>query len=385
MGRDAGRAGLLLLCLTTGFAGGLLGWVVAERMGGRAGRPLVGVSPIRPYTEVRYSEPGRPTAEPIVAVVRRVSPAVVAIDTLAREEPGEGFFPFPRGGDVREGQGSGFVINGKERLCVTNNHVVENAVRIRVTFPDRRSFPATIVGRDPIGDIALLRLGSGERPGPLPEIAFGDSDTVDIGQAVLAIGNPLGFEHTVTQGVLSATGRRLEGSRRGIPLDDLLQTDAAINPGNSGGPLLDAAGRVIGMSTAIISDAQGIGFAVAANRIKKAVRDILEHGRVIRPWIGVSMVDLDPDLARRLSLPEPDRPGVAIRGLIQGQPAEKAGLRQWDVIRSAAGKPVESTDDLRKIIVDHEVGDTLELNGLRAGSEKAWRVRIGEMPLPEER
>jgi serine protease Do len=285
-------------------------------------------------------------------------------------------------GEERQGEGSGFIINGKERLAITNNHVVEGAQRIFVTLSDKRTLRATVVGTDPIGDIALIRIdGNGDLP---EEVKFADSDRLEIGQIVVAIGNPLGLENTVTQGVLSGSGRKLEGRVERIPLEDLIQTDAAINPGNSGGPLLDGYGRVIGMNTAIVSRAQGIGFAVAANTIKRATTDILKYGRVIRPWVGVSMQDLTPAAARNAGILRRDLDGVIIASVRNGDPADKAGLRRGDVITDAGGHRVTSVEELRRQIRVRRPGDKLPLKGLRSEQSQSWVVTLGEMPPVEQ-
>ncbi|MGV3722881.1 MAG: S1C family serine protease [Actinomycetota bacterium] len=251
---------------------------------------------------------------------------------------------------------------------------------MRVTLPDKRSFEAKVVGRDPVGDIALIRIEGG---GELPQIALGDSQALHIGQTVIAIGNPLGLENTVTQGVLCAEGRELPGDRiQNIPLEDLLQTDAAINPGNSGGPLLDAYGAAIGMNTAIISQAQGIGFAVAADTIRRSVADLLEHGRVIRPAIGVLLVELTPPIARELGIPRQE--GVAIFRVASGGPADRAGLKSGDVITEAAGQPVTGVDQLRQVLRQMKPGAKLTLRGVRGNSQKTWQVTVGELPAANE-
>jgi S1-C subfamily serine protease len=304
---------------------------------------------------------------------------VVNIDTEGRSRGG-GIFSFGEDG-VSEGQGSGFIINGREGLIVTNNHVVENADRIQVTLTDKRTLPAEVVGTDPIGDVALVRVSGG---GHLPEVKFADSDKLQIGQLTVAIGSPLGFENTVTMGVLSQIGRQIEGHVQGIPLDDLIQTDAAINPGNSGGPLLDAYGRVIGMNTAIMSKAQGIGFAVAANSIKRSISDILKYGHVVRPWVGVTMAELTSETRRSLGITRRERDGVAIASVRPGEPADQAGLRPGDVITQAQGQKVATGEALRKVIRKLRPGDSLTLQGFRGNSPRSWSVKIGEMPEADQ-
>jgi len=198
----------------------------------------------------------------------------------------------------RQGKGSGFIIDGQQGLVVTNNHVVQGADKIQVTLPDKRSFTGIVVGTDPYGDVALVRI----RADHLPQLEWGDSDKVLPGATAIAIGNPFGFANTVTVGVVSALGRELP-SPAGFPLDNLIQTDAAINPGNSGGPLCDIRGRVIGMNTAIIPYGQGIGFAVAVSSIKRSVEDIQAHGHAVRPWLRVQMTDISQEIARSSMCP----------------------------------------------------------------------------------
>jgi S1-C subfamily serine protease len=362
--------------LLVAVVGGIVGSAATRFLDG--GRVISPAGPVRPYTEV--VEVGRSAAlgEPIVQVVQDVGPSVVKIDTR-RSGRGFGGFPFFDGGE-REGEGSGFIINSDERLAITNNHVVENAQRIRVTLADKRTYGAELVGTDAIGDIALIRLDGKDR---LPQAArFADSDKLQIGQLVVAIGNPLGFEHTVTQGVLSATGRRLEGKIENIPMEDLIQTDAAINPGNSGGPLLDAYGRVIGMNTAIISRAQGIGFAVASNTIKRAAADILGHGRVVRPWIGVEMRDLDAESAVQAGVPASVE-GVVIANVRSGEPAARAGLQAGDVITRTNGRDIANVEELRREIRSLKPGARLKVEGFRRDRAQAWQIVLGEMPPVE--
>lgn len=371
-GRSRTGWGLLAGALVLGFVGGL----AADLVGFRE-RVVSADSP----AAVRQQAAAESTAvrsEGIVELVERVGPAVVSIDTLSRA-PREFSFPFSPSGDmVRRGLGSGFIFDSAKRLAVTNNHVIEGAQRIRVTLPDQHTYSGEVVGTDPIGDVALVRLEAGP---PLPQVELADSNTLHVGQTTIAIGSPLGLRNTVTEGVLSALGRQLpEGHVRGIPLDDLLQTDAAINPGNSGGPLLDAYGKVIGMNTAILSSAQGLGFAVAANTIRKSVSDLQEHGHVIRPWIGVSLVELNPETAQALGTRTPETKGVLIAGVQPEGPSQAAGLRRGDVVTEANGSPVTSPDDVRRAVKKLEPGATLTLGGRRNGETQTWKIRIAEMP-----
>jgi S1-C subfamily serine protease len=275
-----------------------------------------------------------------------------------------------------QGRGSGFITNGAEGLLVTNNHVVQNASSITVRLSDKRSFTARLVGSDPVADVAVLRIPGGN----LSEMKFADSDRVAIGSTVIAIGNPFGFENTVTTGVVSAVNRQLPAN---IPLENLIQTDAAINPGNSGGPLCDLAGSVIGMNTAIRPDAQGIGFAVAANTIKHSVEQILEHGRVIRPWLGIAYDPLTSALAEQLGVPSTN--GMVVVRTVSGGPAERAGVQQGDVITAVNDRTIKESDDLRNAIRDHKPGDRVTLTVQRGRESVKIPVQLGELPAQDVR
>lgn len=370
-GQSRGGRGLLVGALALGFVGG----VVADLLGLR--EHVVHAESPDNASQAAVQAPIDRSAG-IVKLVERVGPAVVSIDTLSRA-PEEFNFPlFPRGELIRRGQGSGFIYDGAKRLVVTNNHVIEGAQRIRVTLPDQRSFSGQVVGTDPIGDVALVRLDAGDR---LPQVELADSDKLRVGQTTIAIGSPLGLRNTVTEGVLSAIGRQLpEGHVSGIPLDDLLQTDAAINPGNSGGPLLDAHGQVIGMNTAILPAGQGLGFAVAANTIRKSVSDIQEHGHVIRPWIGVSLAELNPVTAEALGSQVAETRGVLVAGVQPEGPAREAGMRRGDLITEANGSPVATAEDLRQAVKKLSPGATLTLRGQRNGAAQSWTIKVTEMP-----
>jgi serine protease Do len=306
-----------------------------------------------------------PTA--ITAAVEAIGPSVVNIDTTALTQ--EFFGPFVR--EVpSQGQGSG-VIFSEDGLVLTNNHVIEGAQVISVTLTDKRQFEARVVGRDPLSDLAVLKISADQA---LPAARMGDSDAVRIGEWVVAVGNPLGFSNSVTVGVLSARERSLTSELR-----DLLQTDAAINPGNSGGALVNVRGEVIGITTAIIRGAQGIGFAIPSNTAVRIASELREKGRVVRPYLGVSMTDLDARIRRYLELPE-EVQGVVITGLARGGPAARAGLAPGDLVTAVDGRPVESARDLQERVRDARVGDTLVLSIYRQGKELRLPVTLGEMP-----
>jgi serine protease Do len=380
-------AGYLIVGLLGGIIGGLLvGWIMQ--------RDRVSTAPVMstvPYTEAPRTEPGESstaldTTNTVTQAVKRVGPAVVFIDTTSAPPPTndglpEGlrrFLGIPNEEPMpRQGTGSGSIIDGKRGLVLTNNHVVQGAGRIRVTLPDKRSFAGEVVGTDPLGDIAVVRINGSN----LPQVELGDSDGLQPGAAAIAIGNPFGLSSTVTVGVVSALDRTLRPPR-GHPLENLIQTDAAINPGNSGGPLVDIHGRVIGMNTAIIPYGQGIGFAVAVNAIKRSVEDIVAHGRAIRPWLGVGLENNNQAIAEQLNVPT--REGVIITMVSPGSPAAQASIREGDVITTFGGTPVANEEALRKAISKARVGDTVTLGGHRERQKVDFKVTIGERPPPEQ-
>lgn len=374
-----GRAGLTLLA---GLLGGILGsaGTLAVVKYSRAGLSVSGPA----YREVSY--PTAPAAgQPVVEAVERVGPAVVNINTLARAQasPMERYFGAD-GDRVLQGQGSGFIINAEKGYVVTNNHVVAEAQQIRVTLPDKREFDAEVVGRAPYADVAVLQLKSFER---LPEAKLGDSDQLRIGQTVIAIGNPFGFHNTVTTGVVSALGRRLDPNpgEPGVGMENLIQTDAAINPGNSGGPLVDDHGVVIGMDTAIYARGQGLGFAVPVNDIKHAVDDILKYGEGRRPWMGVSMGDLSSRAAKELGVPihGENAEGVLIVSVVPNGPADRAGLQRYDVITDLNGQPIRHKEDLIGTVLRTGIDQTLAAKGFRGDKPMTWSIKIGKMPPPD--
>jgi serine protease Do len=260
---------------------------------------------------------------------------------------------------------------------VTNSHVVEGASEILVTLSDRRVLFARALGSDPDDDVAVLRLC---QAGPLPEAHLGDSDRATIGETAIAIGNPLGFENSVTVGVVSALHRLLyagEGpARADVPLGNLIQTDAAINPGNSGGPLVDLQGRVMGMNTAYMARAPGLGFAVPANVIRRSVGEILRHGHAHRSWIGVVAGDLRAEIGRLLGAPTSE--GALLLQVVAGGPAARAGVSRSDVITAVDGRPVRGMDDLRDVILARPEGVRVRVSGYRGARSVTWTLEIGE-------
>jgi S1-C subfamily serine protease len=267
------------------------------------------------------------------------------------------------------------VVIAPDGLVLSNSHVVHGAREIVVATPDGRELPARVLGDDPDTDLALLRV---DRADTLPAATLGDSKRLRPGQLVIAIGNPLGFECTVTAGVVSAVGRSLRG-RTGRLIDDVIQTDAALNPGNSGGPLVTASGEVVGINTAVILGAQGICFAVASNTARHVVGELIRHGRVRRSIIGVAgqQVEIPRRVARHHGLEQ--RRGVLIAGLEAGGPAARAGLAEGDIIVALEGQSITGVDDLLRILTADQVDRTVAIAVLRRGERLALTV------IPAER
>lgn len=312
----------------------------------------------------------------VVDVARKVGPAVVMISTLQERVVG-GFFTYGPIVQRSEGLGSGVIID-KEGHALTNAHVVQDATTIGVVLTDGREFEAKVVGSDPYSDLAVLKIDGQD----LPVAQFGDSDKVVVGQLAVAIGNPFGFDHTVTAGVISALGRSLERSDyQGLILENLIQTDAPINPGNSGGALLDEDGKVIGINTAIIEQAQGIGFAIPSNTARGVADQLIKYGKVRRPYLGITeFYTITPEDAQRANLPVDQ--GILIISILRGSPAHAAGLRRGDIIIAAQGHPIFDQTDLVDAIEEVGIGGTLEMRVARQGVKDILTIkaRIEEMP-----
>jgi len=307
--------------------------------------------------------------ERIMRAVEKVGPAVVNISTV-RMVQDYIFQVHPV-----QGMGSGIII-GPEGYVASNNHVIAGSEMVTVTTVDGRRFEGRVAGADPTSDVALLKVdGSG-----LPTAELGDSDKLRVGQVVIAIGNPFGFAlgggPTVTMGLVSALRRHIQAQDR--VFEDLIQTDAAINPGNSGGPLVDLEGRVIGVNTAMIPFAQGIGFAIPINEVKTRLDDLVRYGRVIRPWIGVVGLDLTREMASYYGLPVSS--GVAVARVIHYSPAFEAGLREGDILLRLNDAELATVGDLQKALKTKKPGETIELLILRAGRRYTVSVRLGETP-----
>jgi serine protease Do len=271
--------------------------------------------------------------------------------------------------------GSGVIIDAAKGIILTNNHVVEDADEITVKLHDKRELEAEVVGRDPKTDLAVIRLKS--PPKDLQAAPFGDSDAMEVGDWVLAIGSPFGLEQTVSHGIISARGRVIGAG----PYDDFLQTDAPINPGNSGGPLVDLEGRVIGINTAISTrggGSEGVGFAIPSNMAQKVYAELAEKGRVTRGWLGVQIQDLDAPLARHFGLKE-DAKGVVIADVMESGPAREAGLRPGDVLLRFDGKPVTEVRELQRLVAETPVGRKVKLGLWRDKAAKTLTLTVADM------
>jgi S1-C subfamily serine protease len=308
-------------------------------------------------------------SQTVVNVAKRVSTAVVHLN-VKKAPPAnrQNRRPDPMGGT-----GSGFIIS-TDGYIVTNSHVVNGATGIEAQLPDGRSFTARVIGDDPATDLAVIKI-DGDR---LPTIAFGDSEKLQVGQIAIAIGNPYGFQYSLTAGVVSATGRTLR-SQSGRLIDDVIQTDAALNPGNSGGPLVDSHGRVIGVNTAVILPAQGLCFAVAANLAKFVVGKLILEGRVRRGYLGIGAqaVPLPAKWLNTLELKT--KGGLQIQSVEPDGPAHNSELVPGDIIVQFEGKPIDSIDDLHKALNELTIGRTAKLWVLRDGALKSVQVVPGEL------
>ena len=329
----------------------------------------------------------------VVKAVRKVSPAVVNISSAsearARANPFSGFGnPFfdeffkdffdPRF-EQRQQQtslGSGVIIDGDRGLILTNAHVIQRSGTITVVLEDRREYEARIVGADPDSDLAVLKIDSREK---LPAIAMGDSDDLMIGETVIAIGNPFGFSHTVTTGVVSAVHRSIRADER--VFHDFIQIDASINPGNSGGPLLNINGELVGVNTAIYAKAQGIGFAIPISKAKKIVADLIQYGEVKPAWIGIVAQELDEKLAQYLKYP--GKKGAMIKSVEPDSPAREAGLREGDVLLAVGAKKIANIDDYLAVTKTVTAGETIETQVWRSGQNRTFAIKTRLFPIEQ--
>jgi Do/DeqQ family serine protease len=334
----------------------------------------------------------------ITSIVQEVGPAVVRIDSsrtvesklpeafndpFFREFFGSQFSQIPDK-QVQRGTGSGFIIENNGRI-ITNAHVVDGADTVTVTLKDGRTFEGKVLGTDPVTDVAVVKIEAQN----LPTVKIGNSESLQPGESAIAIGNPLGLDNTVTEGIISATGR--SSGEVGIPDKrvNFIQTDAAINPGNSGGPLLNDRGEVVGVNTAIIQGAQGLGFAIPINTAQRIAEQLIASGKVEHPFLGVQMVTLTPEVKQEInSNPnsglsvEQDR-GVLVVRIVPNSPADQAGLRSGDVINKINGQEVTASDALQQIVENSKVGQNLQLDINRNGQSINLAVKAGTYPVAQ--
>jgi serine protease Do len=369
--------GLIAVALVAGIA---LGPHLAFTAGSR--------TPI--WTESTLAAPAPVAAPNWVQLAKELKPAVVNVSTKRVEGgvemksplgPGDPFEQFFKqfGDQPRHSVrslGSGFIINSNGHI-ITNNHVVDGATEIMVKLSDGRELTAKVVGRDPKTDLALLKV---EATG-LPTIALGDSSEIQVGEPVMAIGNPFGLEQTVTTGIVSATGRVIGQG----PYDDFVQTDASINPGNSGGPLINGRGQAIGINAAIFSQSGGsvgIGFAIPSNQAKTVVTQLAENGHVSRSWLGVSIQPLTPELAKGFGLT--DTKGALVASVSEDSPAMKAGIKAGDVITEYDGRKVAGAEDLPRMVADTPIGREVSVAVVRDGKTLRLQAKVTKLEEPDQ-
>ncbi len=353
-----------------------------------ASPPAVGFFATTPASTSK--DGGGQPENPFIRVAEQVTPSVVNISTVTTGKgrpPTELFRPFGNEPFFRdffdrffEGMprrrqqnslGSGVIID-KSGLILTNNHVIKDADEITVKFANKQEAKGKVVGSDPKTDLAVIRVSVKE---DLPVATLGNSDALHVGEWAIAIGNPFGLDHTLTVGVISATGRSEVGV---AAYENFIQTDASINPGNSGGPLLNIRGEVIGINTAIVASGQGIGFAIPANMARKVMDDLVKKGKVTRGWLGVGIQPLTPELAKSFGVSADE--GILVNQVMPKSPAEAAGLKTGDLILMVDGKPVKDLRQLQRIIAETDIGKTIEFTILREKTKRTVKVQIGEMP-----
>ena len=333
-----------------------------------------------------------PRENPVVRAVRKVSPAVVNISSeyemRSRMSPFTGFGmdsifenffkdffdPGLQRHYKRTSLGSGVIISGERGLVLTNAHVISRSSSIKVVLQDEREFSADIIGADPDSDLAVLRIQSDES---LPAIEMGSSGDLMIGETIIAIGNPFGFSHTVTTGVISALNRSIRTEER--TYQDFIQTDASINPGNSGGPLLNINGELIGINTAIYAKAQGIGFAIPINRARRIINDLILYGEVVLPWVGITAQEIDDHIATYMSL-ETGK-GLLVRSVEFTSPAHVAGITTGDVVLKVGSRTMTTLEDYRLSIRSYKAGDTIPVSVLHDGVPKNIFIRTRVYPM----
>ena len=362
------------------------GYLLRDRLG-RSGAPPA------PTASASASNLAEALQSGFVDVAQHVRPAVVHLGTIQKAKARRGpslrpdsddpffrdffnqFFgpegPDSRSESTRPALGSGVIID-KRGLVLTNFHVVKGADEILIRLYDKREYRGQILGTDPKTDLALVRF---EPDHELTVATLGNSDTLQVGEWAIAIGNPFGLDQTVTVGVISATGRSDVGI---ATYENFIQTDASINPGNSGGPLVNLKGQVIGVNTAIVATGQGIGFAIPINMVKRVVDQLVDKGKVVRGWLGVALQPLSPDLAQSLGVDAAN--GAVVGSTITGSPAAQAGLQQGDVIVAFDKIPVEDYRHVQRLVAESRVGKTVTLQIVRKKQKMDVAVTIAEIP-----
>lgn len=333
-----------------------------------------------------------PRRNAIVEAVQNVSPAVVNISSeyqIRRQvnpfsgfgmTPGfdsffRDFFDFHYNPNIkRSNLGSGIIIDGNRNLVLTNAHVIGKSADITVTLVDEREFKAIVVGADPDSDLAVLQI---ESDTSLPDIEMGNSDDLMIGETVIAIGNPFGFQNTVTTGVISSINRSIKTESQ--IFHNFIQTDASINPGNSGGPLLNINGKLIGINTAIYEKAQGIGFAIPINKAKRIISDLIRYGEVIPAWTGIVIQDINDQLAHYLNIP--GKKGVVVKKIEAGSPAQKSGIQEGDIIISIDQNKIESSEDFLLVMKDIAAEQTISATIRRNEKSISFPIKTKIYPL----
>ena len=330
-------------------------------------------------------------------VVNRVGDSVVRIDasrTVATNVPAAFNDPFFRqffgsqmpnipNEQIQRGMGSGFVVSS-DGLILTNAHVVEGSDGVKVTLKDGRTYDGKVMGTDSLTDVAVIKIEAEE----LPAVTFADSDELQPGEWAIAIGNPLGLDNTVTTGIVSATGRTSAQVGVADKRVSFIQTDAAINPGNSGGPLLNAKGEVIGINTAIIQNAQGLGFAIPVNSARDIAEELIANGKVDHSFLGIQMAEITPELKQELkrqkNLDVDAETGILIVDVVPNSPADRAGLKSGDVIQEIEGKNITEANEVQQAVDKTEIGDELNLGLLRNGKQLDLGVKVGVLPQPQQ-
>lgn len=383
------RASKLLLFGILFLVGGILSYGLSGDLGGR--EPMAAAAPPALQSAGEVPSP----SQPFVAVAKQAKASVVNIAAVKRhkdkqkdfganpfsDDPflrrffGEEFdrrMPVPRD-HQEQGLGSGVIVTS-DGYIVTNNHVVDDADELTVLLPDKRTFKAKIIGTDPKTDVAVIKIDAAN----LSVLPWGDASELQVGEMVLAVGNPFGLNQTVTMGIISAVGRANMGI---VDYEDFIQTDAAINPGNSGGALVNLKGELIGINTAIFTRSggyMGIGFAIPSNMAKSVMQSLIKHGKVIRGWIGVSIQEITPDLAKEFGATETT--GALVADVMDNSPASKAKLERGDIITVYNGKTIRDPGQLRSLVAETAPGTTVTVSMLREKKTQDVKVTIGELP-----